>query len=378
MISPSIMAPRAQLASQQMQYEPALAPRALPSSKDFHEVWNDNLDEEFRALLAAVSSAGGSEAFLALDTEFPGFPCQDPQNSSPMEHYKALRLNVDQLWPIQLGVAVVGTNGVHHGVWTFNLHFDATVDAHTEESLSFLRAAGLDFPRHRTEGIRAMEFGQRLANSSLVGAHGGAPCWLTFSGSYDWGYLLKLVTLGRALPGPAGTFDQVLSVYCPKRRELRDLLPKGSLESLGRRHGVKRLGSAHTAGSDALMTLELFMLLGGPKLVQDAGKVGDVRQNQWNNWQNTDELVYPGSAEPWYIDETGSQVSSAWENNIWPSEIPSNKNLAWGDSSVSTYGNLNQTNNDWFSQTGQWNSQNFNNAQGWYSNQFQSPWYASL
>jgi hypothetical protein len=257
------LAPYAQPARQtRFQHDFAYAPRVVPHSREIHEVWEFNFDQEFDALLAAVARAGGPKAILALDMEFPGFPCEDPRFSTVAIHYQALCRNIDQLWPIQLGVAVVGTDGIHRGVWTFNMRFDAEVDAHTEESLKFLRSAGLDFPRHRTEGVDALELGRRLGSSNLVGPHGRTPYWLTFNGSYDWGYLLKLVTLGRPLPGNLSTFDKVLSVYCPRRRELRDLLPSGSLEVLGRRYGVKRWGSAHTAGRDALLTLVLFMLLG--------------------------------------------------------------------------------------------------------------------
>jgi len=310
----------------QMRYEP---------SRELHEVWMGNLNEEFNSLLAAVSRAGGPEAILALDMEFPGFPCEDPRFSSPEVHYQALRCNIDQLWPIQLGIAVASAKGVNHGVWTFNIRFDADVDAHTEESMAFLRAAGIDFPRHRTEGIDALALGRRLVNSSLVGPHGCAPCWLTFSGSYDWGYLLKLVTLGRVLPKLPGTFDKVISAYCPKRRELRDLLPNGSLEALGRKHGVKRWGCAHTAGSDALLTLELYMLLGGPELQPDlTSKFGEVQEReQWGeqwaemDWQNVEQW-YPNGADQWYPGDN-SGMQAAWENSTWTPPV--------------------QANNDWFS-----------------------------
>jgi CCR4-NOT transcription complex subunit 7/8 len=280
--------------------------KGLSIAPEFHEVWESNLDAEFDALLGAVAKAGGPHAILALDTEFPGFPYSDPRVSTHTVNYDDLRRNVDELWPIQMGVAV------NNQVWTFNMRFDADVDAHTAESLAFLRAAGLDFPRHRTEGVNALALGRRLANSTLVGPHGRAPCWLTFSGSYDWAYLLKLVTQGRQLPDLAGTFDNVLSVYCPKRKELQDLLPKGSLEKLGHRHGVKRWGAPHTAGSDALLTLELFTLLGSGKLESGLKLPADgQRQAQWGGpWQNSDGW-YPGFDEPWY-----NGLSGAWGDNM--------------------------------------------------------------
>ena len=55
-----------------------------------------------------------------------------------------------------------------------------------------------------------------------------------------------------------GDFEVLLEETCAGRHELRDRLPFGSLSSLARSHGVIRYGQAHTAGSDALVTLDLF------------------------------------------------------------------------------------------------------------------------
>ena len=55
-----------------------------------------------------------------------------------------------------------------------------------------------------------------------------------------------------------GDFEVLLEGTCAGRHELRDRLPFGSLSSLARSHGVIRYGQAHTAGSDALVTLDLF------------------------------------------------------------------------------------------------------------------------
>lgn len=152
--------------------------------------------------------------------------------------------------------------------------------------------------------------GRRLANSILVGPR--APCWLTFSGAYDWGYLLKLVRSGRALPSPASTYNQVLSAYCPRRQELKDLLPEGSLEALGRRHGVKRCGSAHTAGSDALLTLELYRYM----LCSQEQIPSDLSWQHEEGWSSdgSDEWYPRGDAAAW-----SSDGSSEWHpgNTPW-------------------------------------------------------------
>jgi len=265
--------------------------QADEGSRQVREVWAWNFEEEFAALMMAVNnpSIGGSGAFVALDTEFPGFVSQTDISQAPAECYQALRENVDQLWPIQIGVAVASCDsGSVHGVWSFNLLFDAAVDLHSKSSVAFLRAAGIDFARHRAEGIHASDMGRRLAASMLVGPHENAPCWLTFSGMYDLGYLLKILTSGRPLPSEPDGFDNVVSMYCPRRCDLRSYLPSGSLESLGKKHGVKRHGSAHTAGSDALLTLELFLnyLKSQPMALPKALDKNSWNSEMWNSWSH--------------------------------------------------------------------------------------------
>jgi hypothetical protein len=325
-------------------YDRPVESRPVISSRVFHDVWDSNFEEEFDAFLAVVSGAGGPKATIAMDMEFPGFLCEDPQFSTHAEHYQALRYNVDRLWPIQVGLAVAGANGVIRGVWIFNLRFDAGVDAHTDASLAFLRDAGIDFPRHSEEGISALRFGQQLSSSTLVGHHGHAPHWLTFSGSYDWGYMLKLVTSGRDLPGLPSGFDDVLSVYCPKRHDLQDLLPRCSLQTLGRWYGVKRWGSAHTAGSDALLTLELFLLVGCRKPPGTASEnrimrhqtvwsESDWPESRWQHWETLSFQWHEGDDQQYSADGYTSSDewnSSAWVDQNWlmSSAIPS-RSQAW-------------------------------------------------
>jgi CCR4-NOT transcription complex subunit 7/8 len=286
----------------------------IDGSRELREVWAWNLDEEFDALLAAV--AGEAGVILALDMEFPGFVYVEPPGGNIGVRYQALRENVDSLRPIQLGLAVASAEGILRGVWSFNLSFDVDVDLHTEQSVAFLRAAGINFPRHASEGIDAEVLGRRLAGSYLVGHHGRSPCWVTFSGAYDLGYLLKLITNGQPLPQEPSAFDSVLSVFCPTRHELRDHLAHGSLDKLARQHGVKRHGQAHTAGSDALLTLELFLCVKGLR--------------RWNPWADdawggadsngTDAASLYSQMESWYGAgwENGWGASRMWEEQYNP------------------------------------------------------------
>lgn len=262
------------------------------ATQEFHEVWDYNFEDELSAFVAIASQPN---TLLALDTEFPGCLLENPRSGTRWMRHQVLRQNVDELWPIQMGFAVSSSSGLLRGVWTFNLRFDAAVDPHTEESLDFLAKAGIDFPKHRSEGIDAVVFGRRLARSSLVGQH-ETPCWLTFAGSYDFAYLLKLLTGGQPLPGLPETFDIALSVFCRHCCDLRDFLPKGSLEGLGRSHGVPRQGAAHTAGSDALLTLELFLF------IRAAGAPRKPLALRNHSWCSEEMNNYNWASEVWRED----------------------------------------------------------------------------
>jgi len=148
-------------------------------------------------------------------------------------------------------------------VWSFNMRFDPREDYHTEASLRFLARAGINLRRLARDGIDVTRFGQRLGTSQVFSCLHSAPLWVTFSGSYDLGYLYKLHS-GLRLPTDGASFDDCVSSICPRRYELREKFPHGSLESLVQEYGLVRRRSAHTAGSDALATLELFLMVVRP------------------------------------------------------------------------------------------------------------------
>lgn len=281
-----------------------------------HEVWSWNFDSEFDALIAAASAEdvpGGS--ILALDMEFPGFLRQESRTGGTAMRYQVLRENVDRLRPIQLGAAVANADGILKGVWSFNLQFDLSIDLHTEKAVSFLKAAGIDFPRHAKEGIEAAAFGRRLAGSTLVGHQQTlSPWWITFSGSYDLGYLLKLLIDNRPLPQDVEAFDTALAAFCPRRHDLRDQLPYGSLVALARQHSVHRHGSAHTAGSDALLTLDLFIRIMGANLryaVGSTGRGAPKAARNWSQWEDDHWRAMQGHSN-WQA-YLGSGWDGSWE-----------------------------------------------------------------
>mmetsp|Transcript_36238 Transcript_36238/g.91212 ORF Transcript_36238/g.91212 Transcript_36238/m.91212 type:complete len:341 (-) Transcript_36238:186-1208(-) len=312
----------------------ALSPAAFAlteaASCEVHDVWAWNFDVEFGALLATASAGS---VILAFDVEFPGFIRQEPRTGARAVRYQVLRENVDRLRPIQLGVALAGLDGEPLGVWSFNLKFDVDVDLHSAKSVAFLRAAGIDFPRHAAEGIEASVLGQRLAASDLVGWHARAPWWVTFAGFYDFGYLLRMLTREK-LPQNFGGFDVTLSTYCPRRHELRDELPHGSLDSLARKHGLQRRGLAHTAGSDALLTLELFLTVAGTKFEMQSQNQTESPSTWWGStcgmeasaaalqlpsaWTTAGEESWDVQNGMWYQGPAAATWPS-WESERWES-----------------------------------------------------------
>lgn len=236
-----------------------------------HEVWAGNLDVELNSFLAAVAAAG-PKGVVAFDTEFPGTVREVPQFASNEIQYKAVRVNVQLLTPIQMGFAVADGSGQVLGVWNFNLRFDATKDLHLESALKFLTSAGVDFRRHAREGIDCEKIGERMGASLRAlcdwsredALDSVGPCWVTFSGLHDLGYLLKVLEKpGRSPPSSMASFEEALNAFCPHRCELKELLPPyGSLESWVQELNVPRVGRAHTAGSDALATLMVFLCVG--------------------------------------------------------------------------------------------------------------------
>ena len=214
------------------------------------EVWAQNLQLELLELSYAMLMAG-PEALIAIDTEFPGVLQEDAWKKADDLQYLAMKESVDLMPPIQVGLAV-GKHGRCLGAWNFNLSYNLEEELHTDASVEFLMAAGIDFERHAKEGIDGRLLGAAFQESKLLSSS-----WVTFQGLYDLAYLVKLLLPG-PLPDTSHDFQSLVRQSCASHHELRDFLPQGSLASLMERHGVMRKGRAHAAGSDALGTLELF------------------------------------------------------------------------------------------------------------------------
>lgn len=236
-------------------------------------------------------------------------------------HYQCLRVNVDMLKIIQIGVALfnkdgqtpaqkqrssdggdLGGGGPLPYAWQFNFKFSLENDMANEHSIGSLQEAGIDFQRMEVDGIDPREFAAMLIPSGLV-------CfddiqWISFHGGYDFGYLAKLL-LCDDMPADEFEFDRRLKMYFPSTWDVKYIMKhaikmhnsgalvstnnsasngangnsaggvspeavveilqkieqKGSLEHAAETLGVKRIGPAHQAGSDALLTGGVFFAM---------------------------------------------------------------------------------------------------------------------
>ena len=200
--------------------------------------------------------------YVGMDTEFPGvvFPLTEYTQDF---YYQSLKLNVDSLKLIQLGITLSDANGnLPKGThtWQFNLQFNLTNDNISPESLSLLHNCGINFDTLSTNGIDHATFAEYLITSGLVLNHDVH--WISFHGSFDFAYLLRLL-LNDALPDKEHEFTSQLTLYFPNHYDIRIICSgndklAGGLSRVAQSLQVKRIGEVHQAGSDSFVTVNVF------------------------------------------------------------------------------------------------------------------------
>ncbi|DAA79287.1 TPA_exp: Uncharacterized protein A8136_0060 [Trichophyton benhamiae CBS 112371] len=263
------------------------------------DVWKHNLAQEMAMLRSLVEKY----PYISMDTEFPGIVAR-PMGTFTTKadyHYQTLRCNVDLLKMIQLGITLFSEDGEvppvtathansegYNGVlvpapctWQFNFKFSLENDMYAQESTSMLAKAGIDFSLHEKNGIDPLDFGALLMSSGLVlldDVH-----WISFHSGYDFGYLMKIM-LCKPLPDDEKDFHKLLNIFFPSLFDIKYLMKhagrnqtangsplthaaaqiianlgqKSGLQDIADELGVKRVGIAHQAGSDSLVTGEIF------------------------------------------------------------------------------------------------------------------------
>lgn len=272
------------------------------------------------------------------DTEFPGIVAR-PMGAFTTKadyHYQTLRCNVDLLKVIQLGITLFSEDGEMpptHQIdgsavssysnnlipcpctWQFNFQFSLGEDMYNQDSIDFLMSAGLDLEAHEKNGIDPHDFGAMLMTSGLTMEDDVR--WISFHSGYDFGYLVKLM-LCKQLPEDETEYRKLLSILFPAIYDIKymikaaqrtqtvndaALLPsatnilnnlgqKSGLQDLADELGIKRIGVAHQAGSDSLLTGKVFW---------------EVKKNIFNG--TIDDEKYLGHV--WGLNGMGSSASTA-------------------------------------------------------------------
>ena len=225
------------------------------------EVYEDNFVQEMKNLTSLIKEYN----YIGMDTEFPGIVYSISDLSDDF-YYKSLKLNVDSLKLIQLGVTLSNEKGEYPSpirTWQFNLEFDITKDKSSQSSMILLISSGIDFNKMKNCGINHKKFIQQFQKFGLVlnpNIH-----WISFHGGYDFAYLLRNL-LGNPLPNNEKDFTRILGLFFPNHYDIRVLIKdkndlKGSLNKLAMYLDVEREGKIHQAGSDSLVTIEVFWRL---------------------------------------------------------------------------------------------------------------------
>lgn len=149
----------------------------VESGNQIKDVWLDNFFTE----MEKVSSLIDEYPYISMDTEFPG-TVYLPIDSENEFEYQIIRANCDNLKLIQVGICLTNEFGalpnknIH--AWQFNLEFDIKAEESRQSSMDLLRESGLDFQKHKQEGIPHNIFAEYMITSGLLlnpNCH-----WITF------------------------------------------------------------------------------------------------------------------------------------------------------------------------------------------------------
>ena len=225
------------------------------------EVYIDNFIQEIKNISKYLSQY----PFVGMDTEFPGviYPC--PVASFDY-YYQYIKVNVDKLKLIQLGITLTNDKGEYpQGIctWQFNLYFDCDKDEHSSDSITMLYNSGIDFKLLKNKGIPHSLFAEYLIVSGLV--LNEKITWICFNGSSDFAYLLKYL-INDILPEEEKEFIELKNLYFPNIYDVKYLVNdseiyKGGLNKLAKELDVERSGEIHQAGSDSQVTSDVFFRL---------------------------------------------------------------------------------------------------------------------
>eukprot|EP00792_Barthelona_sp_PAP020_P005360 TRINITY_DN2614_c0_g2_i1.p1 TRINITY_DN2614_c0_g2~~TRINITY_DN2614_c0_g2_i1.p1 ORF type:complete len:302 (-),score=75.15 TRINITY_DN2614_c0_g2_i1:62-934(-) len=255
------------------------------SDIEIRDIW---ANDDWESHLEELSRLVNYYPYIAVDTEFPGFtlPSQAYHEFPSNEDFAYAKItnSLKTKHIIQVGFCICDERGnfpppnVAPAVWQFNFSFDVSFEPQND-SIKLLEEAGLDFEKHRTMGINQSHFGASFMSSSLC--FNPNISWVAFHSGFDFAYLLKTVLCPDVfvrrpnatnpvfyLPETYEEFIVVCERHFPRLYDLKFTTNIGnngyggfSLSRLGKTLNLQRYGTAHQAGSDSLLTLQIFLTL---------------------------------------------------------------------------------------------------------------------
>lgn len=298
-----------------MSNKPLTKSKDISKEKIIREVFVDNFVKEVKLLSTYLNTY----KFVAFDTEFPGVVFQHNFNSKET-YYRSVKNNVDKLKLIQLGISLSDAEGnmpSDVSSWQFNLKFDLSKDLYSQESIALLTNSGINFDTMNSKGIPVELFGEYMISSGLILNEDIQ--WITFHGIYDFGYFLKSIT-NLPLPESEQNFFDQLKIYFPNFYDIRYLVRfhdnfRCSLTRLGQELSLTRIGTTHQAGSDSLLTLEIFLALIKEYLDNNLWK-GDLNI-LYGLGVGSEDLDVNGYNSSSYYAQT-QKANSYFEQNYYP------------------------------------------------------------
>ena len=236
-------------------------PKNLINNSGIKEVFKNNFSQEMKNLISLLNKYN----FIGMDTEYPGIVYQIENNSDDF-YYKSVKINVENLKLIQLGITLSDERGrlpTPYHTWQFNFEFDPEKDKSAKSSIDLLIKSGINFNELKNNGIEHKLFFNAIKTSGLV--LNPKIKWISFHGSYDFAYLLNNL-INSPLPKTEKEFTTLLGFYFPNHYDIKILVKdkhnlKGSLNKLAHYLCVEREGQKHQAGSDSYVTIDVFWKL---------------------------------------------------------------------------------------------------------------------